>query len=118
MRYLVIQEPVYYSAADESYFYSWLKAIPGVIDAVGEAHGLVVSFRSRQLSHQALKDLIALHARYDLPMESLAQFEMPSNSSWFRAPEKYWHERVFGKSTGSRFVRSPFVRWLSDGGAR
>jgi hypothetical protein len=64
--------------------------------------------------------LIALHARYGLPMQGLAQFETPQNSSWFRAPEKYWHERVFGESSdpSSRFVRSPFVRWLTDGGER
>jgi hypothetical protein len=120
MVYLVLKGPNYYSPADESFFLSWLKSIPGMIDVVGESHGLVVSFRSRRLSQSALQDLIGLHARYGLPMEGLAQFETPQNSSWFRAPEKYWHERVFGKSTdpSSRFVRSPFVRWLTDGGDR
>jgi hypothetical protein len=120
MRYLVIKEPNFYSAADESYFFSWLKTIPGVIEVVGESHGLVVSFRSARLSRSALQDLIALHARYGLPMEGLAQFQTPKNLSWFRAPEKYWHERVFGKPSdpSSRFVRSPFVRWLTDGGER
>src|SRR5271168_5338739 len=105
MVYVVIKEPNFYSAADESYFFSWLKTIPGVIDVVGKSHGLVVSFRSRRLAQSALQDLIALHARYGLPMEGLAQFETPQNSCWFRAPEKYWHQRVFGKSTdpSSRF---------------
>jgi hypothetical protein len=120
MNYLLIKEPNFYSAADESCFLCWLKSIPGVVDVVEKSHGLVASFRSRRISQSALQDLIALHARYGLPMEGLAQFQTPMNSSWFRAPEKYWHEQVFGKSTdpSTRFVRSPFVRWLNDGGAR
>ena len=120
MVYLVLKGPNFYSAADETNFFTWLKTIPGVVDVVGESHGLIVSFRSRRLSQSALQDLIGLHARYGLPMEGLAQFQTPKNSSWFRAPEKYWHEKVFGKSTDptSRFVRSPFVRWLTDGGDR
>jgi hypothetical protein len=117
MVYLVIEEPNFYSEADESYFFSWLNSIPGVNCVVGESHGVVVSFLSCRLSRAALQDLIALHARYGLTMEGLARFETPKNTGWFRAPEMYWHEQVFGKSTdpSSRFVRSPFVRWLNDG---
>src|SRR5277367_532553 len=111
MRNLTIKVPNFYSDADETNFFFWLKTIPGVVDAVEESDGLIVSFRSRRLSQQALKDLIALHMRYGLPMEGLAQFQTSTNLSWFRAPENYWHDRVFGKPTdpNSRFLRSPFV---------
>jgi hypothetical protein len=120
MKYLAVKAPNFYSAADETNFFIWLKTIPGVVDVVEESRGLVVSFRSRRLAQSALQDLIALHARYGLPMEELAQFQTSTNSPWFRAPEKYWHERVFGKSNdpSSRFVRSPFVRFLNDDGER
>jgi hypothetical protein len=120
MRYLTLKVPNFYSDADESNFFCWLKTIPRVVDAVEESRGLIVSFRSRRLSQRALQDLIALHTRYGLPMEGLAQFQTSTNSWWFRAPEKYWHDRVFGKSNdpSSRFVRSPFVRFLADGGER
>ena len=117
MVYLVMEEPNFPSAAKESFFFRRLNSISGVNQATCEPHGVVVSFLSCRLSRPALQDLIALHARYGLPMQELARFETAKNSGWFRAPERYWHEQVFGKLTKprARFVRSPSVRWLNDG---
>jgi hypothetical protein len=30
-------------------------------------------------------------------MNQLAQFETPANATWFRAADKHWHNRIFGK---------------------
>jgi len=92
---LLIREGVYYSQLDEDAFFGWLQSISGVVRVVGTPEGLVVTLRSKRLSQAALGDLLALHFRYGLPMETLAQFETPKNKSWFRSPRAYWHAKVF-----------------------
>jgi hypothetical protein len=94
---LTIPEDLYYSPGDEAAFFRWLESIPGVARVVGTSDGLVVRLRSRTLSESALRELLALHFRYDLPMQSLAQFETPKNRRWFRARDTYWYARVFTK---------------------
>jgi hypothetical protein len=108
MPIFVVHERTYYSQLDESAFFKWLESITGVTKVVGTPDGLMVSLRSSRLSEPALRDLIALHFRYGLPMHRLAQFETPQNRSWFRAAHMYWHDRVFGKAAArstKRFER-------------
>ena len=86
----------YYSPADEAAFFSWLKSIPGVLAVEGQGRELVIKLRSSRLSAPALRELIALYARYDGNMKELAQFESTSNASWFKSPDAYWFKKVFG----------------------
>jgi hypothetical protein len=92
---LIVKEGMYFSQLDEDHFFGWLQSIPGVVGVAGTPEGLVVTLRSKNLSERALRDLLALHFRYGLPMKSLAQFETTKNNSWFRSPEKYWYKKVF-----------------------
>lgn len=92
---LLIHEGTYFSQLDERAFFGWLEAIPGVVKAVGTPAGLEVALRSKRLSQDALRNLLALHFRYGLPMQSLAQFETSQNTSWFRCPTAYWYSKVF-----------------------
>jgi hypothetical protein len=94
---LLIHEGTYYSQSDEDAFYAWLQSIPGVLRVVGTADGLVVTLRSKRLSQAALRELLAIHYRYGLPMQTLSQFETAQNRSWFRARHTYWYPSVFGK---------------------
>jgi hypothetical protein len=98
MPQLIIPGATFYSQADEASFFAWLESIPGVIRVVGENSSLVVTLRSARLSKAALWNLLALHFRYNIPMEALARFETSQNTSWFRKPGMFWHKKVFGKS--------------------
>jgi hypothetical protein len=93
---LQITEGNYYSQLDESAFFRWLESISGVTRVVGTPEGLEVTLRSKNLSERALRDLLAIHYRYGLPMRSLAQFETPVNRTWFRSQQAYWYAAVFG----------------------
>jgi hypothetical protein len=118
---LIIHEGTYYWQSDEAAFYQWLQSIPGVTAVVGKTEGLVVTLRSKRLSRMALRDLLALHFRYGLPMHALAQFETSENRSWFRDPKAYWHSKVFGKQaarSNKRFERSRIASSVSLGGNR
>jgi len=94
---LLIREGMYYSPKDEEAFFGWLQSIAGVVKVAGTHAGLEVTLRSKRLSETALRNLIAIHFRYGLPMRELAQFETPQNSSWFRSPQAYWYAKVFSQ---------------------
>jgi hypothetical protein len=96
MPILLIFEREYFSPADESAFFRWLSSIPGVTQTIGTPAGLEVTLRSRQPGDVALRELLALHFRYGLPMKDLAQYKSERNSAWFASPTAYWHEAVFG----------------------
>ncbi len=72
--------------------FEWAMRIPGVLRWDQDA--LVV--RSLNLRQASLRELLALFARYDLPMRQLAQFANARNAAWFAAPTMIWHARVFG----------------------
>src|SRR5205807_6379605 len=94
---------VYFSPSDEAAFFAWLKSIPGVVRVEGVGRRLVVTLRSKRLSDVALRELIALHTRYKLPMRSLAQFETPKNRPWFRSPAMHWYRKVFCVRSNNRW---------------
>jgi hypothetical protein len=52
--------------------------------------------KSKRPSREALRDLIALFSRYQIPMRQLAQFKNFSNEKWFAAADSYWYVAVFG----------------------
>jgi hypothetical protein len=121
MPILVVYEGTFYSQLDEASFFKWLESIAGVRKVVGTRDGLMVSLRSPRLSQPALRDLIALHFRYNLPMHTLAQFETAENRAWFRAPHMYWHDRVFGSAaarSNKRMARSRDAASVTLGGSR
>lgn len=80
------------SQLDEKHLFHWASEIAGFLR--WEQDTLVM--RSSRVSEVALRDLLALFWRYQIPMQQLAQFENERNTSWFRAPHVYWHRRVFG----------------------
>jgi hypothetical protein len=94
---LVLRNCRFFSARDEAHFFGWLESIPGVVRVVGGPSGLVITLRSTRLSEVALRELLALHARYGLPMRQLARFETLRNKTWFRSKQAYWYARVFAK---------------------
>jgi hypothetical protein len=79
------------SQLDEKHLFEWASEISCVVR--WEQDTLVV--RSRNISAEALRDLVALFWRYRIPMNQLAQFENRRNTHWFRAPGMYWHNSVF-----------------------
>jgi hypothetical protein len=95
---LLIFEGSYYSQLDEAAFFRWLESISGVQRITGTSNGLRVTLRTSRLSETSLRDLLALHWRYKLPMRDLARFLSESNEGWFTNPVAYWHDAVFGRS--------------------
>ena len=93
---LLIFEGSYYSQLDEAAFFKWLESIEGVKRIIGTPNGLLVTLRTSKLSEVSLRDFLALHWRYKLPMKDLGKFLNSSNERWFSNSATYWHQAVFG----------------------
>ena len=90
------------SQLDEHHLFTWAREISAVVG--WEQDALVI--RSRRLSEEALRDLLALFWRYEIPMGQLAQFRNIKNEHWFAAPKMYWHKRVFGREASQSLKAS------------
>jgi hypothetical protein len=79
------------SQLDEKHLFEWALEISGALR--WEQDTLVI--RSKRISEYALRDLLSLFSRYNIPMEQLTQFQNSNNEKWFTAPHMYWHKKVF-----------------------
>jgi len=82
----------YFSSLDEKSFFEWAQSIP----CVASVDGGFLHIRSKRISAQNLRDLIAIMYRYELPMSQLQQFCSSSNEQWFKSSNKFWFKSVFG----------------------
>ena len=77
--------------------FEWSMRIPCVQSCEGDgSRGLVVQL-NRRPGKDDLWQLLALCHRYGVDMKQLAKFETAKNRPWFRDPQKYWYQAVFGK---------------------
>jgi|WetSurMetagenome_2_1015567.scaffolds.fasta_scaffold1714486_1 hypothetical protein len=102
---LVIPEPLqWFSPLDEDIFYHGLKSIPAITSFTiepgrplqGEPNKLVLVLNEPFMDEDSLRNLIGLMSRYSLKMSSLAAQCTEENARWFKNPEKYWYQGVFG----------------------
>lgn len=112
---LLVHQGTFYSAHDEDAFFRWLASIPGVRKVTGTPEGLQVSLKASTLSEPALRELIALHWRYRLPMQDLRRFKNEKNASWFCDPGAYWHGAVFGERAVSANMESRLAALREQG---
>lgn|SRR5579862_1171769 len=92
---------IFYHLNDERAFFEWLGRIPCVESYKDEGgRGLVVHLK-RKPRKDELREFLAICRRYGVDMRQLAKFETAANRRWFRDPQKYWYEAVFGSSDQS-----------------
>ena len=101
---LLIRNPdgPYFSQGDERAFVEWVSRIRCVRRIEGHGGELRLHVTGRRVSQTCLRELVALFQRYGAPMHQLAQFETPSNRSWFRDRNAFWYVSVFGKPSNKR----------------
>ncbi|TFI56296.1 hypothetical protein E2493_20935 [Sphingomonas parva] len=92
---LVASSVEYYSQNDEAAFFGWLDRIECVDRSDGSGLNLFIHLAATP-SDDDLRELCALFFRYGVDMTQLAVFGEGEARAWFRDPEMYWHERVFG----------------------
>ena len=99
MPVLELKRVRFYSDADESAFFTFVRSIKAVQEVGGSGDAILLHVIARP-SQQSLRDLVALFERYrSRRMSQLAQFRSPANEAWFADPAQFWHKKVFGDGT-------------------
>jgi hypothetical protein len=86
----------FYHLNDERSFFEWLGRIPCVERYRNEGQRGLVVYLKRKPRKDELQELLAICHRYGVDMRQLAKFETATNRHWFRVPQKYWYDKVFG----------------------
>ncbi|WP_024800496.1 hypothetical protein [Nocardia sp. BMG51109] len=87
----------YGSLNDEAAFFEWLDKIPAVRSHDGRLRTLYINV-DPEADDESVRDLVALFHRYHVDMAQLRVFDTERIGDWFRDPQKYWHESIFGTS--------------------
>ncbi|MBB5912992.1 hypothetical protein BJY24_001859 [Nocardia transvalensis] len=90
----------YYSHGDEAAFFEWLDKIPAVRSYGGRVNILEIVVET-PVDEDSLRELLALCYRYRINMAQLRQLDNSRIGPWFRDPQKYWYEDIFGASPPS-----------------
>ncbi|BDT91495.1 hypothetical protein IFM12275_14710 [Nocardia sputorum] len=88
----------YGSPFDEAAFFEWLDKIPAVRSYEGELRTLYIKVDATA-DDESVYELVSLFHRYHVDMSQLRVFDTERIGEWFRKPESYWHEFVFGPSS-------------------
>src|ERR1700754_3672548 len=88
---LTFRCPSFRSGGDERSFFAWLHSF--AIEVCGVHDSIAITFR---VDDDSLREVVAILARYDLPMRQLEALENAGNRHWFRREGTYWYSRVFG----------------------
>jgi hypothetical protein len=94
---ITVRGPWLYSPKDKEVFFGWLESIPSVAKVGGVGFDVTISLRSKRVSQQDLRELIAILYRYRMNMRVLAPLAS-SRHPWFTDKKKFWYKRVFGTS--------------------
>ncbi|WP_063049756.1 hypothetical protein [Nocardia arthritidis] len=88
----------YGSPYDEAAFFEWLDKIPAVRSYEGELRTLYIKVDATA-DDESVYELVSLFDRYRVDMSQLRVFDTERIGEWFRKPEGYWYESVFGTSS-------------------
>lgn len=92
---LVAKPLRFYSEADESAFFSWLRSIACVREIAGMGQELRLEIDSSGLSESALRELVAAFYRYRCDMTVFQEFARDPKHSWLNNKRGFWYRRTF-----------------------
>ena len=81
----------YFSYLDEEHFFTWAQDI----DCVESVDAGVLHINAEKVDEASLRDLLAILARYQLPMHQLKTLLTNENEGWFNNTSAYWYKGVF-----------------------
>jgi|SRR5687767_14732795 hypothetical protein len=98
---ITVRGPRYYSSRDEEQFFSWLESIGCVQSVGGSGVDLEIILAARRIGQRDLLEMVAIFQRYKLNMRPLALLDT-RRVDWFRNPNAYWYQKVFGARKEAR----------------
>lgn len=89
----------FYSAQDELYFFTWLKAIGSVSEVFGQGRAIYAVIDRDALTFDDALEFISLFRRYLIPLPELKRLDVPKISKRFKDPNAFWYPDVFEGSS-------------------
>ncbi|KQU74581.1 MULTISPECIES: hypothetical protein [unclassified Rhizobacter] len=91
----------FYSRGDERRLFEGFKEIAAIRDVKGVGRELMLEIELAALSKEALRELLALLWRYEIPLAPLRAFAEKKKFSWLNDARGYWHSDMFAEHSVS-----------------
>lgn len=88
------QPVVYFSQLDEDHFFTWAQEI----DCITSIEMGYLHIDPEKINEATLRDVLALLERYKLSAKSLTALCNSKNEIWFKNPQAFWYQAVFGNA--------------------
>lgn len=85
----------FYSRGDERRLFQGLKEIPAIRNIQGLGRDLLLDIEVATLNKEAMRELLALLWRYEIPLAPLRAFAEKKKFDWLNDSQGYWHGAMF-----------------------
>lgn len=85
----------FYSRGDEKRLFLGLKEISAIRSVQGVGRDLLLDIEIAALNKEAMRELLALLWRYEIPLAPLRAFAEKKKFGWLNDSQGYWHGAMF-----------------------
>jgi hypothetical protein len=85
----------FYSAGDEMRLFEGFKAVPAVRGVRGEGRDLLLDIRLKDLTSDAVRELVALLFRYKISLSPLRFLSERKKFEWLNNEKGFWYKSMF-----------------------
>ena len=92
---LQIELSSFYSRGDERRLFMGFKEIAAIRGVQGIGGDLLLDIDVARMNKEAMRELLALLWRYEIPLAPLRAFAEKKKFIWLNDPEGYWYNAMF-----------------------
>jgi hypothetical protein len=85
----------FYSQGDERRLFQGFKEIAAIRSVQGVGRDLLLDIEVAALNKEAMRELLALLWRYEIPLSPLRVFAEKKKYAWLNDSQGYWHSAMF-----------------------
>jgi hypothetical protein len=85
----------FYSRGDERRLFQGFKEIAAIRNVQGVGRDLLLDIEVAALNKEAMRELLALLWRYEIPLTPLRAFAEKKKFDWLNDSQGYWHSAMF-----------------------
>jgi hypothetical protein len=85
----------FYSRGDERRLFVGFKEISAIRSVKGVHRDLLLDIEVAALNKEAMRELLALLRRYEIPLAPLRVFAKKNKFAWLNDEQGYWHNEMF-----------------------
>jgi hypothetical protein len=85
----------FYSRGDERRLFQGFEEIAAIRNVQGVGRDLLLDIQVAALSKEAMRELLALLWRYEIPLAPLRIFAEKKKFDWLNDSQGYWHSAMF-----------------------